>query len=116
MNAALIALVWSRAGNACEYCLMPQIFYPATYPIDHVITIHHDGATVAENLALSCLHCNSHQGPNIAGRDKITRKLTPLYRPRRHRGPWHFRWHGPLIVGRTASGRVTVAVLNMNGE
>jgi hypothetical protein len=42
MNAALIELVCSRAGNACEYCLMPQIFYPVTFPIDHVIAIQHD--------------------------------------------------------------------------
>jgi hypothetical protein len=28
----------------------------------------------------------------------------------------HFRWQGPFIVGRTPIGRVTVVVLNMNGD
>jgi hypothetical protein len=95
---------------------MPQAFYPVPFQIDHIIARQHDGATVAGNLALSCLHCNSYKGPNIAGRDKITRQLTPLFNPRRHRWARHFRWRGPLIVGRTPVGRVTVAVLNMNGE
>ncbi len=26
----------------------------------------------------------------------------------------HFRWRGALLIGRTAIGRVTVAVLNLN--
>lgn len=116
MDASLIELVWMRAGNACEYCLMPQAFYPTVYQIDHVIARQHDGPTVSRNLALSCLHCNSHKGPNIAGRDKRTKRLTPIFNPRRHHWPRHFRWDGPLIVGRTPIGRVTVAVLNMNGE
>src|SRR5579859_1199916 len=116
MDASLIELVWSRAGRACEYCLMPQVYYPVPYQIDHIIAKQHDGPTVAENLALACLHCNSYKGPNIAGRDKATKKLTPLFNPRRHRWARHFRWHGPHLIGRTPIGRVTVAVLNMNGE
>ena len=95
---------------------MPQDFYPVPFQIDHIIARQHDGRTIAANLALSCLHCNSYKGPNIAGRDKNTKKLTPLFNPRRHRWARHFRWRGAVIVGRTPIGRVTVAVLNMNGE
>jgi HNH endonuclease len=116
MDDSLIELVWSRAGQTCEYCLMPQVFYPAPFQIDHVIARQHDGPTVSSNLALSCLHCNSYKGPNIAGRDKTTKQLTPLFNPRRHRWARHFRWRGPYLVGRTPIGRVTVAVLNMNGD
>ena len=116
MEAALIDLVWTRAGAACEYCLMIQDCYPVPFQIDHIIAKQHDGLTVAANLALSCLHCNSYKGPNIAGRDKTTKKLTPLFDPRRHHWSRHFRWHGPSIVGRTAIGRVTVTILNMNCE
>jgi hypothetical protein len=64
---------------------------------------------------LSCTHCNSHKGPNIAGRDRVTRKLVPLFNPRRHRWPRHFRWDGLYLRGRSPIGRVTVAILNMNG-
>lgn len=94
---------------------MPQDFYPVPFQIDHIIAKQHDGLTVAANLALACLHCNSYKGPNIAGRDAITKKLTPLFNPRRHRWARHFRWRGSSIFGRTPIGRVTVAVVNMNG-
>jgi hypothetical protein len=85
MDESLIQLVWTRAAGACEYCLMPQGYYPAPFPIDHIIARQHDGPTVSRNLALSGLHCNSHKGPNIAGRDRTTKQLTPLFNPRRHR-------------------------------
>ena len=115
MDEALIQAVWQRAGNACEYCLIPQSDYPAGFEIDHIIARQHGGPTVLSNLALPCLHCNSHKGPNIAGRDSRTKKLAPLYNPRRQKWGRHFRWRGPLVAGRTPVGRVTVAVLAMNG-
>jgi hypothetical protein len=94
---------------------MPQSFYPTvTFPIDHVVARQHGGPTVLGNLALSCLHCNSHKGPNIAGLDPRTRKITSLFNPRRHKWERHFRWEGPYLVGRTAVGRTTVAVLDLN--
>ena len=51
---------------------------------------------------------------NSAGHDPQTRKLTPLFNPRRHKWAWHFRWQGAYLIGRTPVGRVTVAVLNVN--
>lgn len=54
------------------------------------------------------------RGPNIAGRDPKTRKLTPLFNPRRHKWARHFRWNGPVLVGGTAIGRVTIQVLEIN--
>ena len=116
MNESLIELVRRRADNACEYCLMPQAFYPVPFQIDHIVSRQHAGLTLLANLALSCLHCNSHKGPNIAGRDRITKQLAALFNPRRHSWARHFRWRGPFFVGRTPIGRVTVAVLNMNGD
>jgi hypothetical protein len=44
----------------------------------------------------------------------LTRKLTRLFNPRRHRGERHFRWDGPCLVGRTPVGRTTIAVLALN--
>jgi hypothetical protein len=115
MDAKLIGAVWRRAKAACEYCLMPQAFYPTVhFPIDHIVSRQHGGRTEFENLALSCLHCNSHMGPNIAGLDPRTRTLTRLFHPRRHKSIRHFRWEGPRLIGRTAIGRTTVFVLAMN--
>jgi hypothetical protein len=115
MDESLVRAVRQRAGDACEYCRVPQGTYPTvTFPIDHVIARQHGGLTVLSNLANSCLHCNSHKGPNIAGIDPVTRKLTKLFNPRRHRWRKHFRWDGPYLVGRTPVGRTTVAVLALN--
>jgi hypothetical protein len=114
MDAALEQLVWQRAGNCCEYCRMPQDFDDTPFEIDHIIALKHEGRTVARNLALSCFHDNAHKGSNIAGLDPKTRKLTPLFNPRRHRWQRHFRWQGACLIGRTPVGRVTVAVLNIN--
>ncbi len=54
MDAALIRLVWQRAGDRCEYCQMPQAADDATFAIDHIIARKHIGPTVASNLCLSC--------------------------------------------------------------
>ena len=116
MDAALAEAVWRRARTACEYCRVPQAAYRTAFEIDHVIARQHGGRTVLTNLAVSCLHCNSHKGPNIAGLDPLASGTQPvrLFHPRRHKWDRHFRWDGPFLVGRTAIGRVTIAVLAMN--
>lgn len=116
MNPDLERTVRLRAGGRCEYCRLPQSAASVPFAIDHIIARQHGGRTVAGNLALSCFYCNSFKGPNIAGLDPTSRKLTKLYHPRRHRWPRHFRWDGPRLVGRTAIGRTTVAVLQINRD
>lgn len=115
MDEALANAVRERAGQRCEYCLVPQSFYATvTFPLDHIIARQQGGPTVLGNLALSCLHDNAHKGPNISGIDPQTRKPTPLFNPRRHKWAKHFRWDGPYLVGQTAIGRTTIVVLAMN--
>jgi hypothetical protein len=55
-----------------------------------------------------------HKGPNLAGLDPTTKRLTRLFNPRKHRWSRHFRWEGPVLVGKTAIGRTTDEVLAMN--
>ena len=114
MNSRLRQRVWERSDGYCEYCLLHQEFDLLPHHIDHVIAKKHQGADVDENLALACVNCSLAKGSNIAGRDSRTGKLVPLFHPRSHVWSEHFRWNGPVIVGRTAIGRTTVAVLNMN--
>jgi hypothetical protein len=114
MDEALADFVRRRAGDCCEYCQLPQGFSSTRFQIDHVIAEQHGGRTVASNLALACLADNNHKGPNLAGIDPKTGRKAWLFNPRRHRWSRHFRWQGPLLVGRTPVGRVTVAVLAMN--
>lgn len=116
MDAALTRLVWQRAQGRCEYCRIPQAADDRPFEIDHIRSRKHRGPTVAGNLALSCFRCNSFKGSDISGIDDLTRKLTPLFNPRRHKRATHFRWEGPYLVGRTAIGRVTVALLHINDE
>jgi len=105
-----------RAKDCCEYCQLPQSASALTFHLDHVIAQHHGGKTTLGNLALSCPHCNSHKGSNIATYSYTTLKknLVPLYNPRRHRWTKHFTWNGPRLVGLTAIGRATIHVLAMN--
>ncbi len=116
MDERLAELVWDRAGAACEYCRLPADFHPGPFEIEHVIPKQHGGKTTPGNLALACLRCNRHKGPNLAGFDPATsrRKLIRRFNPRRHLSGWHFRWDGPILRGRTAIGRATIEVLAMN--
>ena len=116
MDQQLRRLVWGRAQSRCEYCRMPQEFDDIPFEIDHIIAETHEGITRLSNLCLCCFACNRHKGPNIAGIDPGTRKIVPLFNPRRHKWSRHFRWDGPLLVGRTPQGRATVRVLKINLE
>jgi HNH endonuclease len=111
MDEELRQLIWERAGSRCEYCHLHQDYSRLRFEIDHILAKKHDGPTVPGNLALSCFYCNSFKGPNLAGRDPKSRKITPLFNRRRHKWECHFRWKGPELVGRTAIGRTTIAVL-----
>lgn len=114
MDRLLREHVWRRAESCCEYCQMPQSCIDASHEVDHVIAEKHHGPTVLENLALACFHCNNHKGPNIAGVDPTTGRVTRLFHPRNDRWDEHFRWDGPLLIGLTPVGRATIDVLAIN--
>jgi len=114
MAAALERLVRRRARGRCEYCRLPQAGSRVPFEIDHIIARKHGGRTIAGNLAVSCIYCNAYKCPNISGLDPATGKLTPLYHPRRHRWSAHFRYDGATLTGRTAIGRTTIRVLEIN--
>src|SRR5262245_57122764 len=116
MDEALTRLVWERAGSRCEYCLLPHDASVLQFEVDHVIALKHEGPTRPSNLALACFYCNSFKGPNIAGIDPVTKKLTKLFHPRRHKWGRHFRYDGPRLVGLTPIARATVQVLNINND
>jgi hypothetical protein len=103
-----------RAQNRCEYCHLPVFAYPLPFHVDHVVARQHGGTTVLENLALACLHCNRHKGPNLAGKDPKTGELIRLFHPRLDQWHEHFEWTGANLAGRTPMGRVTIHVLAIN--
>jgi hypothetical protein len=114
MESSLERLVWQRAKGRCEYCRLPQAFSPLTHAIDHIIARQHIGPTEAENLALACFFCNSYKGPNIAALNPRSGRMVRLFHPRKDRWKHHFEWNGPYMVGRTHTGRVTIALLEIN--
>lgn len=115
MDAALKRFVRERARNRCEYCHLAQEQSPLfSLQIEHIRPRKHHGGDESENLALACIDCNLHKGPNLAGIDESSGTLTELFHPRVQDWSEHFEMRGPLIIGKTATGRVTVDVLNMN--
>jgi hypothetical protein len=114
MSAALWRQVRTRAAGRCEYCHMPELLDPLPFEVDHIDARQHGGRTVLANLALTCFACNHHKGPNLTGRDPVTRRITRLFHPRRERWEDHFTWNGSTLVGTTSIGRTTVQVLAIN--
>ena len=105
--------VAERAHWRCEYCRSPASFSTQSFEADHIIPHSRGGPTALENLAFSC-GCNSYKGDRTSVHDPKTRRRVSLFHPRRHRWERHFRWDGPVLVGRTPVGRVTIAVLRIN--
>jgi hypothetical protein len=114
MDKLLDQIVRMRAGNRCEYCLIPQSEREFRFQIDHVIARQHGGTTASENLALCCSRCNLHKGPNLAGIDITTGQMVRLFNPRTDVWADHFQWQNVMVVGVTDIGRATITVLKMN--
>jgi hypothetical protein len=103
-----------RARHRCEYCKLLQSASRLRHQIDHIISRQHGGGGDPSNLALCCVHCNLHKGPNLAGLDPLAGEVTRLFQPRRDRWREHFAWSDATIIGLTPIGRATVSVLAMN--
>lgn len=117
MDESVRNQVRQRAGGVCEYCRLTQQAQPwARFHVEHIRPRQHQGTDDLGNLCLACGHCNQHKGPNLASIDPATDELTPLFNPRADRWADHFSLTEHRILGISAIGRVTVAVLNMNAS
>ena len=117
MDERTKARVRERAGKRCEYCKLHQDDSPlAALHVEHVLPRFHGGNDDLDNLALACIDCNLHKGTNLTGIDPQTNQVTELFHPRQQRWEDHFAWRGIYVVGKTAVGRTTIRVLNMNSE
>jgi hypothetical protein len=117
MNAATRAEVRQRAGDRCEYCQLRQIDSPlAALHIEHIVPRKHGGGDELENLALACIDCNLRKGTNLTGVDPETGQITSIFHPRREKWDEHFQWQGIYLVEKSAVGRATVQVLDLNSD
>jgi len=115
MEEALRQLVRQRAGNRCEYSLIPQHALAwSKFHTEHIRARQHGGASEVTNLALARRFCNLHKGPNLTSIDPESDRLVPLFNPRVDEWIEHFALNELQIVGLTDVGRTTVSLLNMN--
>ena len=83
MDSATKARVRERARYRCEYCKLHQDDLPLTaLHLEHVRPKKHGGSDELDNLALACIDCNLHKGPNLTGIDPETGDVTEIFNPR----------------------------------
>jgi hypothetical protein len=85
-----------------------------TFHTEHVVAKQHATLQHPDNLALACDRCNAYKGPNLTSVDPESGEIVLLFHPRRDTWSAHFLLEGGAVVGRTATGRATVRLLNMN--
>jgi 5-methylcytosine-specific restriction endonuclease McrA len=112
--ASLRQQIYERAGGQCEYCLLPDVAALMPLEADHIIARKHGGQTEVDNLALACSLCNKHKGTDLTSIDPESGDIVPLYHPRRQRWEDHFYLKNARIVPLTATGRVTITLLQLN--
>ena len=117
MDAATRERVRRRANGRCEYYRLPQAGAPfPVFHIEHIRPKKHGGTDADDNLCLACNFCNFHKSSNLTGIDPATDAITPLFNPRTDAWHEHFAFDEGTIIGRTAIGRATARVLNMNDQ
>jgi hypothetical protein len=87
----------------------------ARLEIEHIIPVAKGGDSSEANLWLSCPLCNRFKSDRTSARDPDTGNEVPLFNPRTQRWSEHFRWSddGIRVLGLTAIGRATVALLHL---
>jgi hypothetical protein len=114
--AALQEQVRQRANHLCEYCHTNERWQYVHFTVDHLIPVTEGGEDTLENLALACFHCNRRKSSKQTVLDRETGQIVLLFNPRQHKWPEHFIWSadGLLIIPRTAIGRATADLLELN--
>ena len=115
ISNALRRLVAARAKGLCEYCQTAQTIV-LEMELDHIVPEATGGATEADNLCLACISCNTFKSAYQTGIDPQTDEEVLLFNQRQQQWDEHCRWseEGSQIIGTTATGRATVARLQMN--
>ena len=106
------------ARNRCGYCLSPQHLVIARLEIEHIIPIAKGGSNDESNLWIACPLCNRYKSYKTTGVDPETGETVKLFNPRTQVWSEHFYWtdDGLRIVGKTPTGRVTVAALHLSDD
>jgi hypothetical protein len=94
---------------------MPEAATPFIgFHSEHIIAKQHLIDDSLDNLALSCDRCNAYKGTNLSSIDPDSLEVVSLFNPRKDYREEHFEITDGYVIGKTASGRATVKLLNMN--
>lgn len=109
-------LVAERANFICEYCRSQEKFSAESFAVEHIHPRKSGGKTVEENLAYSCLGCNSHKATKTNAFDPVSENTVNLFNPRSQNWNEHFTWNKDFteIIGLTPTGRATIGALKLN--
>lgn len=111
---ALRRLVFERANNCCEYCLLSSEDSFLRLQVSLIIAKQDGGETVADNLCVCCPDCYALKGSVSTALEPLTNTMTPLYNPRTQVWREHFLVHNVRIEPRTKEGSATVYLLQFN--
>ncbi len=118
ISPAVRQAVRQRASFCCEYCYSQEKYCPDPLSVEHIVPRASAGRDDDANLALACQGCNGRKHVAVSAIDPVTEREVPLYHPRRDVWDDHFAWSVGFteIIGKTATGRATVARLQLNRE
>lgn len=108
--------VFERAHLECEYCRSPQDLLLADLETEHIRPKAKGGKTVDDNLCAACRKCNELKRVQTEAADPDSGEVVPLYHPRTQMWGDHFEFSAGngLKLGKTATGRATIEVLQLN--
>lgn len=104
----------ARARDRCEYCGMHQSLQGATFHVEHIIPKARGGSSASDNFAWACPGCNLRKSDRTHVPDPMSDSVAPLFNPREQEWGDHFGWDGTRLIGKTPTGRATVAALDLN--
>src|SRR5438105_3385620 len=111
---ALSRAVRSRAHGRCEYCFMHESVQGATFDVEHVNQQSKGGESTLDTLALPRQDATRIKPAGQQPLIHLQAEQVPLFHPVQQRWSEHFRFKGCEVEGRTAVGRATVVMLDLN--
>jgi hypothetical protein len=118
ISNALRKIIATRAHNRCEYCQCSADFATETFSVEHILPRSRGGGNTLENLAWSCMGCNSYKAAKIQATDPLTDELALIFHPRQQIWLEHFAWSLDFseVIGLTPTGRASIPALKLNRD
>lgn len=116
ISTELRKLVAERADFLCEYCLISASDRVSGCQFDHLISVKHGGATLADNLCYACIFCNLQKGIDLGSINWETGELVRFFNSRRDFWKEYFQLKEAFIQPTTDIGSVTARILDFNNK